>query len=40
MLGKSIGMAEEVAHGSCSDVPPCAKVSLLRPEYKSQNGQQ
>ncbi len=24
-LGKSIGMAAEVAHGSCTDVPPARK---------------
>ena len=25
MLGKCIGMAAEMAHGSCSDVPPARK---------------
>jgi dihydrolipoamide dehydrogenase len=24
-LGKSIGMAAEIAHGSCTDVPPARK---------------
>ncbi|EKZ97452.1 dihydrolipoamide dehydrogenase, partial [Cupriavidus sp. HMR-1] len=24
-LGESIGMAAEVAHGSCTDVPPARK---------------
>ncbi|OIQ77328.1 dihydrolipoyl dehydrogenase [mine drainage metagenome] len=24
-LGESIGMADEVAHGSCTDVPPVRK---------------
>ncbi len=31
-LGESIGMAAEVAHGSCTDVPPARK------SIQSQNG--
>ncbi len=31
-LGYSIGMAAEVAHGSCTDVPPARKLTM-RPRH-------
>lgn len=34
--GKSVGMAPEIAHGSCTDVPPAQVNTALR--YKFSNG--
>jgi hypothetical protein len=36
MLGESIGMAAEVAHGSCTDLPPGKKSTLQAPTKKSR----
>ena len=30
MLGESIGIAVEVAHGSCTDLPPAKKLTCLK----------
>ncbi len=36
-LGESIGMAAEVTHGSCTDVPPARKVSTAIKRYRLLN---
>jgi hypothetical protein len=37
MLGESIGMAAEVAHGSCTDLPLSKKSTLQAPTEKAAN---
>jgi hypothetical protein len=36
-LGESIGMAAEVAHGSCTDLPPVKKSKLRAANKESAN---
>ncbi len=37
-LGESIGMAVEVAHGSCTDLPPAKKSKTALSIKKARNG--